>query len=538
MPSEEIQTERPILVPARVLRLLQALAVGLSLATVLLFLFTAHRRLHYPFDLEWVEDGNLQELWRVIRHQPLYLPPGIHYVPYLYAPLFFWLSSLVAKFTGVGFAAMRLLSTLGALGTLGGLFALVYLEFPASAAPGSRRSPRLLAACVAVGFFMCAYPQSGSFFDLGRVDMVCLCFTMLALLAGRRGFPVLAAVLWVLAFQTKQGVLPVALLALCFEWQKPRRIVLGLGTFAMLAGASVAWLNHGSGGWYWRYVFGMAKGFPLLARSIGLFLPRILFVPFGIALLLALAALLFTPPDWRSRASAFYLCSGLGMVAFTWYIYAHLGASGNSVLPTYLYISMTGGLALGRMLDRLERSGLPLASAAQATLLCACLVQMSMHLYTPNMFYPNSDERREVAAVVDDLRRIPGDVLVMDHAEYAVMAGHAEYANGEAAIAMILVHNGQISQVLHQSYADAIHQRRLSAIALDEEPAGDYEASIWAPADMAAYYPVKVHLLHLGGFYMTPRPVLLLMPCPDAAHADPAKLFPDLLVDEDACARQ
>ena len=524
-----------MVVSALALRSLRGLTMAASGLMLVLFLLTAHRRLHYPFDLEWVEDGNLQELWRVVRHQPLYVPPSLDYVPYLYAPLFFWLAALVAKVTGVGFAAMRLLSTFATLGVLGGLFALVYLEFPSAGPAARRQMPRLLAATLAVGFFLCAYPVSQSFFDFGRVDMLCLCFAMFALLAGRRGYPALAAVLWVCAFQTKQGILPVALLALCFEWQRPRRIVIGLGTFSLLAAASVAWLNHASGGWYWRYVFGMAGGFPLVPRQIAFFVPHVVLAPFSVALALVCAALLLTPPAWRNRVTSFYVCSGLGMVLFTWYIYAHAGASANATLPAYLYLSIAAGLSVGRMTERLERSGAAWASGAQAVLLLAALMQICMHLYSLGTYYPTSDSDAEVSGLIADLRLIPGDVLVFEHAEYAVMAGHREFANGEAANAMIIIKKGQISAGLHQAYIDAVEQRKFSAVALDEEPDRAESSSVWLPPDFSSYYPVKVQLAKLGGYFMTPRPVLLYMPCPGPGHIDPRQVFPNLLVDESGC---
>ena len=514
----------------RTLRILGFAAIALSALYVFLFLVTAHRRMHFAFDLEWVEDGNLQELWRVVAHQPLYVAPSIDYVPYLYAPLYFWLAAVVARFTGVGFQALRLLSIVGTLGTMAGLFAIVWLEFR-----GAARAVRWLAASLAVGFFACAYPVSNSFFDFGRVDMVCLCFTIFALLAGRRGFPVLAALLWVAAFQTKQGILPVALLALCFEWQQPRRIVLGLGTFSVLAGGSVLWLNHVSGGWYGRYAFGLAGGFPLLARQIGHFFPQAIFGPFGILCLLALAALLTNPPAWRGRTTAFYLVSGLGLVMFTWYITAHGGASANSLLPAYLYLALVGSLAVGRMLLRLRASDATWARAAQALILCAVLVQLAMHSFTPGMFQPTRDYREELTSLIADLRKLPGDVLVMDHSTYAVMAGHSQHSNGEAAIAVLIAGKGAPTEDLRRSYRQRIYTRSFTAIALDAVPAEGTASMYWLPADFALYYPVTVQVARLGTYSITPYPGLLYMPCPTPGQPDPATLFPNHLVDESRC---
>ena len=104
------------------LRFLRGLAIAAAVAMVLLFVWSALRRMHFPYDLEWVEDGNLQELQRMMRHQPLYVPPTVDYVPYLYAPLFYVFSALAAKGMGVSFAAMRMVSFVSALGVFAGIF--------------------------------------------------------------------------------------------------------------------------------------------------------------------------------------------------------------------------------------------------------------------------------------------------------------------------------------------------------------------------------------------------------------------------------
>ena len=63
---------------------------------------------------------------------------------------------------------------------------------------------------------------------IGRVDSLFIFVLLLAIFCTRRA-PILVAVLvWLIAFQVKQTVLPIAVLVLCSDWQRPRRLLLGL----------------------------------------------------------------------------------------------------------------------------------------------------------------------------------------------------------------------------------------------------------------------------------------------------------------------
>ena len=120
------------------------------------------------------------------------------------------------------------------------------------------RRRRRFAAIAGAGLFLACYPLVEGFYDIGRVDSLFVFFLLLALFFLRRGQPVLSAFAWVLCFQTKQSVLPVALVLLCTDWQHPRRILAGLGTFAALLGISMVWIDHATHGWYVFYLFHIA----------------------------------------------------------------------------------------------------------------------------------------------------------------------------------------------------------------------------------------------------------------------------------------
>jgi hypothetical protein len=102
--------------------------VVISLAPTLVYLFVALHRIGYPYELEWLEGGAVEIASRVAHGQAIYVAPSIHYVPYPYTPLYFWVTGTVARFTGVGFLPLRLVSLLSSLGACGLLARIVWRE--------------------------------------------------------------------------------------------------------------------------------------------------------------------------------------------------------------------------------------------------------------------------------------------------------------------------------------------------------------------------------------------------------------------------
>ena len=96
-----------------------ALAVGLFAV----YLAIVPARIAYPFELEWMEGACVDHVRRVLAGQPLYVAPSLDFVPFVYPPLYFWLSAALARVTGIGFLPLRLVSSVSSLGC----FALIFL---------------------------------------------------------------------------------------------------------------------------------------------------------------------------------------------------------------------------------------------------------------------------------------------------------------------------------------------------------------------------------------------------------------------------
>ncbi len=222
-----------------VLRGARLLAYAVSIGFVLLFIYTALKRLRYPFELEKMESGMLTTVWRLAHGHPLYEKPSLEWAPFLYAPLFFYVSLAFTKLVGVSYTAIRLVSLLSTIGSMGVIYAFVLRET-------RRHGP----AIFSIGFFACLYSTLLGWYDIGRVDSLSIFLLLLGLYATRFYHPLVAVIPWLLASQTKQGILAFAAVAFLTQWKRPGRMLVGLFTFVGLNFATIHLLNKYWDGWY------------------------------------------------------------------------------------------------------------------------------------------------------------------------------------------------------------------------------------------------------------------------------------------------
>jgi hypothetical protein len=507
--------------PDRLHTLLSGLIVFLAVFFLLLFLYSAVRRMRYPFDLEWVESGMVMSLRNIVQGRGLYTAPSLDYVPYLYAPLYFYLAAGLSKLTGVSFLTLRLLSVLSTLGSCGLIYAFVLME-----------TRRRLAAVAGTGLFLACYPLTGNFYDIGRVDSLFVFFLLLALFFLRRGHPVLSALAWVLCFQTKQSILPVALVLLCIDWKNPRRTVQGLGTFTIVLGASMFWINHATGGWYTYYLFHIAGGFGILWREVFLFFPNDVLAPMGIVLLFCLAACIFVGVDLRSEAGRFYGAVTFILVGAIGYVAAHAGASSNAYMPVYAWFAVLFGVALHRLLAFLESAPNPQAPLAILLVLTAAAIQLGMFLYNPGRFLPTAEVLQGRQRFIDQLRATPGDVYVYSHPYYAVMAGKGAHAGSESIGAVLYGPPTEVAAKLRVEFEASVHAHRYSAIVIDGPVLFSDRHAIGL---FLSEYPYAFSAESEGFRFLTSEPTWILLPCSSAGSVAPFAMREDTDVHAGAC---
>ncbi len=505
--------------------------VGVSVFVMLLFVVTALRRLRYPYEIEELEGYVFLTALRAFHGQPIYPHPSIAFIPYMYPPLYYYACAALGSVMGMTIATMRMTSILSTLGCFAAIYSLVLGETPRASEGIGRASPlrRHLPAIAAAGLYAGCYTVCQEWFDLGRLDSFFVLLVLLALLATRRAHPILAAVMWTLAFQTKQSILPVALLMMCCEWpvqwrgnvQQLRRMLSGLIALGIGVGGSVAWLNHVSRGWYSFIVFSVPRAnADIKLRSLAVFWPNEMLRPLGLALLVIVAAVVLTRPSLRSRATRFYL-TACSLLPLFWWIDAHAGSTANAPMPIYALVAVLFGIALMKLLLWLPGGPYPmrnqtdnhLASAAILLLLLAVLAQEAEGVYNPGDYRPSEEVRAAIGAVIAEARAIPGDVDLAQHPYYAWLAGRPVQAD------MVSIHdaerpaNSAIRRELQTELQDALAQHRYAGLIFDAPGSIQDFDKLVGGGDWQSYYGVSEEI---PGVSQGTRPDWLLEHCATA----------------------
>ena len=230
------------------LRLEPAAAI-LALVPIALFLAAAVARLSYGFPLEQLEGSMLLTAIRVSHGLPIDVRPNFSFIPYMYSPAYYYVSGWMVRLLGPRFLALRLVSLLSTCASLAIIYLLVFFD-----TPGTKRR-RSLAALAAAGLYAAAYPWTRQWFDSAPWTSFDILLLLLSLLCTRRLHPVFAAVAWTFTFLAKQTIFPVAVVLLCTDWKRPRRLLLGLGSFLLMAAVCTRLPDHATHGWFWFYAF-------------------------------------------------------------------------------------------------------------------------------------------------------------------------------------------------------------------------------------------------------------------------------------------
>ena len=425
------------------------------------YVVVALLRMRYPFELEWMEGAVVDHARWILSGRPLYGPPSLDFVPYMYAPLYFYLGALVSKVTGVGFAPLRGLSFAASLGCFVMLFLLVRRE------TGSGFS-----GFVAAGLFGATYRLSGSWFDIARVDSLLLLLVLSVLYVVRlhpRPVPLLlGGVLAWLAFLAKQSgplLLLAVPLAAVVNYGRRSLFLIGGALISFLAGNWL--LDRAYHGWFSYYVLHLPRGTLVSLWRVPGFWTSDLLPPLFIAVLIAALWLRHELIRGDRAKGRFYLAAVLGMVGGSWLVRVHSGTYSNVLMPAHAAIAMLCGLALGWAgRSNLRRVGL----------YAACLAQFALLVYNPARLLPSARDAEAGRALVATLAAIEGEVYVLEHGYLAALAGKRTYANG---LAMRDVHRGDAgpaSQRLRTEVRRAIEERRFAAWVLDSRASGDFLA--------------------------------------------------------------
>jgi hypothetical protein len=509
--------------PDWVLSLLRFALLAGAAWYVLVYIAIAARRVGYPFELQFMEGGSVDGIRRILMGHKLYVRPSLEFTPYIYGPLYFYVSAAASKIIGIGFLAPRMVSFLSSLGSFV-LIALLVKQETAS----------WFAGAIACALFAATFQIGGAWFDLARVDSLCLFLVLAAIYFIRfktspRGY-VLAGVFVLLAFQTKQIALTISLpLMLYCALSNRRRSLYFIGAAITTVAASASlldWIHHG---WYRYYMFDLPRQHGMAWGLTIIFFRDLLFAPLKIACTVSVLYLLaqlvsevgarravpqpgraagdhgatlaaesvsprISPPavvdsprprsrpanalsspshhgDRETKSSRgrflFYFLTTVGMVGGAYLSKVHRGSGINSLLPAYAMIAILCGLALHAAVSAVQGLWSGRARWLAIPIYLVGMAQFAALRYDPRDQIPTARDLAAGRSFIRRLARTRGDVYVPNHGYLPALAGKRTYAQAMAVYDVCRGERNSIREQLVREIRDAVLNQRFSAIFYD-----------------------------------------------------------------------
>ncbi len=416
-----------------------------------LYLYIALSRITYPYELEWMEGGSLEQVGRILAGQPLYVKPSLEFIPYIYTPAYFYVAAAASWIGGAGFTPLRVVSLLSSLCCFALVFALVRHE--------SRSG---LYGLIAAGLFAATFRLGGGWFDLARVDSLFMALLLGGVLALRLRPTIagsaLAATLFFLSFMTKQpaAVLAAAMAAGCLPMRSGWARLAFPAVFAGMAGLAVAGFDAATAGWFWYYVFRLPAEHTIEHPLLLGFWSHDVFRPLTIAALLT-GVFLYRVAARRAGELSFYLALVGGLIGIAWLSRIHSGGYDNVLMPLHAALAIGGGLGVASM------RGTRFESAAAL----ACLIQFGLLAYAPANQVPPARDREAGDRLVATIAGFQGDVFIPMHGYLAQRAGKRAFTGGMAFDDVRRGRDESIIRDLETEVGTSLSEGRFDAVILD-----------------------------------------------------------------------
>ena len=445
---------------------MRAIQFVISLAIVVVsvlplarFVATALARIGYPYDLEWCEGGTLGHIRVVLAGQHIYREPSFEFTPYIYPPLYYYVSALVSLFVGAGHLAPRLVSFISILGCFVLLARWVRDE-----------TDDPVAGVAAVGLLSAIYQLTGYWFELARVDafFLLLVFSshMLARTATTDRRAALVGVLIAAACFTKQLGIPLAVPALVLLLLRSFRLAVVAasvsGVLVLVTGLAFSISTHG---WFLYYVLDLPSRHQIQWErfwpSAQTFFLSTTF-PLTLGGLLMICGLGFGRRAWK-RWLFHALFVGLA-VTTSFLPFLKSGGYPNGLIPAYAALALAGGIGIGAV----RRARSPLGPLGPSLAVCAALaLQFAVLDYDGKAALPSPDDLESNQKVMSRLEALPKPLFVTGSSFYTMTAGDQPIMADTMALIDIFKGGGEQSEHLRQVMGDAIRQHRFKTIVTD-----------------------------------------------------------------------
>jgi 4-amino-4-deoxy-L-arabinose transferase-like glycosyltransferase len=472
----------------RTVQTLQGLMMLAALVYLILYLYVAVSRINYPYELEWMEGGTVDQVARLMAGQPMYVQPSIDFVPAIYTPLYYYVSALVSRITGIGFLPLRLVSFAASLG----IFVLLYMF--GKKATGSRRY-----GVLAAGLFAASYHLCGAWFDIARVDSLFVCLLLwsvyqLRFAQNTRDLLLTSGGLW-LAFLTKQTTLIIAAPLLLYSiYAFRRRSLVVILPFVGLTLLSIWVLDIVHDGWFTYYVFDIPSRHRIDPTQYLGFWTKTILANVPILFLLSITGVVMLLRRLAERPAFFTAMLMIGCLASSWTSMLHSGGYVNVLMPSLIALVLASIELFGDTVQIAATDTGRVRSPWYMVVVTLLLLQLGWLWYDPARQIPSQAARDAGTEIISVLRGAEGDVYMPYHPYLPALAGKRTYAH-QMALKDVARADGVMGRKLSQELADLYNSRRFGLVVLDypsSSPAleQNYVLSSQLFPNVSAYQPV------------------------------------------------
>ncbi len=233
-----------------------SLVILFGLFYLFAWIWVVTHRISYPFELEWMEGGQLMHAARLIEGKSIYVEPSTEFIPFFYTPGYPWVvGKLSPYFGGLSFVLGRSISVLSTIWICLLIFWSIFKELTAQ-----NFQFRYAYSFLGILLYMALFRSNGAFYDIARPDsfFLALLFSAIFLIYffDRMPYMILAGLLMSLAFLSKQtSSVYFPLLCLYLLW-KNWKLAIVFALSAMLPTVlSVYLINSKTDGYFWKYIF-------------------------------------------------------------------------------------------------------------------------------------------------------------------------------------------------------------------------------------------------------------------------------------------
>jgi 4-amino-4-deoxy-L-arabinose transferase-like glycosyltransferase len=439
----------------------RALAALAGSYAIFALAYVSFKRIRHPYDLEWMEGGSLVHVARVLDGAPLYTPPSLDWTPYIYTPLYWYVSAAFAKFMGLGIFAPRLVSLLATGVSLLAIYACV------------RRDGSRLSAFLAAALFAATFRLSGSWFDIARPDMLACALgcTSIWLLGSRSPSlwrDALAASLLAGSVLSKQTWLLAACAVMTASVvERPRHAVVLVASFVLPLASFWVLAHFATGGWSTYYTLRLPFEHDVVSSGFSTFFVYDLSRNYGPVTCLAIAAFVLVPRDERR----FFGIVALGCLGAALAARLHSGGYDNVLIPGYAVLAILAGRAIAYAERSTESAGGKNALGIVA--LTAVVVQIASLHYDVSAEIPVRKDRVAGKRIVEILKSQPGDVLIPYHTGFCLLAKKPCHAHWMAMNDVLRGSQEKPRTLLRESMRKTFSSGRISAVITDDQFGGD-----------------------------------------------------------------